>query len=327
MDGQPRIVDLADRRTWPPAFGKLVRKVAEGGRLEQRALAGQIEDLPFVDALGGALLRTYHRTRLTDTEVAWVREEGLHPPSAALAERKIDQAVADGHLADELGQLYRASHMCRERNRNGRLCLVGDRVDLASPFQVGWLLSLWGGEAINHAFSTRSAESRRLERVGTPTVVVALLEPATECSYAHPGIGQAAGRGGAGHVGEHDGHARAGAHRGGPPAGLPVLGPLRASRRHVSHGSLSRRGRLDALSEQADPPLDGTKRPRWARISRARSAGFVDTDPHGLSGSSWTDVACGRGRLPGGWDIVPHACPLLPVAGVPTRLTARRVSP
>jgi hypothetical protein len=90
MQGQARIVDLADRRTWPPTFRKLARRVAEGGRLEQRALAGEIEDSPFVDALGGALLRTYHCTRLTDTEVAWVRQEGLHPLSAALVERKLD---------------------------------------------------------------------------------------------------------------------------------------------------------------------------------------------------------------------------------------------
>jgi hypothetical protein len=192
MLGQLAIVELADPRTWPPAFHKLATKVAESGQLEKRAL--EIEDPPFVDALGGALLRTDHCTRLTATEVAWVLEEGLHPLSAALVERKIDQAIADGHLTEAEGQLYRTNHMGRHRNRAGDICLVGDRIDHADSTQVGWLLSLWGGEAINHAFSTRSDECRRLERVRTPSVVVALLDPATECSSAHPGIGLSAVR-------------------------------------------------------------------------------------------------------------------------------------
>jgi len=139
------------------------------------------------------------------------------------------------------GAVYRTHHMGRHRNRAGRLWLVGDRIDLGIPFQVGHLLSIWGGEAINHAFTTRSAESRRLARVGTPTVVVALLDSATECSYAHPGIGLSAVRRVAGEEPgtsvNTTGHARARAHRGGPPAGLLVLGRLRASRRFVSHGS------------------------------------------------------------------------------------------
>jgi hypothetical protein len=36
--------------------------------------------------------------------------------------------------------------------------------------------------------------------------------------------------------------------------------------------------------------------------------------------SSWTDTACVRGRMAGGRDIVPHACPGLPVASVCSRL-------
>jgi hypothetical protein len=59
---------------------------------------------------------------------------------------------------------------------------------------VGWLYSLWGGEGINAAWNTRSAETKRLAVIGTPTVVVMVLDPATECTYAHPGIGLSAVR-------------------------------------------------------------------------------------------------------------------------------------
>jgi hypothetical protein len=193
MPAQAPIVELADPTTWPPAFSKLVTEEAEAGRLSERWLAGEIRDPQFMDALDGVMLRTYHCTRLTTTEVGWVRDEGLVPLSAELVERKLAQAVTDGHLTDAEVMLYRGRHKGRHRNRTGRIWLVGDRADLAND-QVRNFLEIWGGEAINMTYQRRSAECVRLERVGVPTVVATLLDPVTERDYAGPGIGLSAVR-------------------------------------------------------------------------------------------------------------------------------------
>jgi hypothetical protein len=187
-------VELADRRTWPRPFAELARRLADRGKPEERWRSGEIDDQQFVEALGGAMVRGYHCTRLTPTEVGLVQNEGLHPLTAELVERNIGLAVQDGHLTADEGTLYLSNHLARRENRSGDLCLVGDRVDLSDPPAVGWLFSIWGGEAINMAWSTRSEESKRLATVGTPSVVAVRLDPATECSYAHPGIGLSAVR-------------------------------------------------------------------------------------------------------------------------------------
>jgi hypothetical protein len=190
----PPIVELADRRTWPVRFRELADAVVSRGSLEDQWWDGDIDDDAFVAALDGRLLRTYHCTRLTPNEIAWVRAEGLHPLSPELVRRKVFQAVEDGHLTRDEGDLYTRAHLGSRPNRAAVICLVGDRADLSDIPGLGWLLSLWGGEGINMAVSTRDPESKRLKNVGIPSVVVALIDPSTEVSYSHPGIGLAAAR-------------------------------------------------------------------------------------------------------------------------------------
>jgi hypothetical protein len=59
------------------------------------------------------------------------------------------------------------------------------------------------------------------------------------------------------------------------------------------------------------PPALSVLLGRWA--DAIRSIRTLTARP----ASSRADVACVRGRVAGGWDIAPHARPLLPVAGVP----------
>jgi hypothetical protein len=49
----PAVVELADPDTWPVEFDELARRIAAAGRLEERALSGEIDDPPFIRALGG----------------------------------------------------------------------------------------------------------------------------------------------------------------------------------------------------------------------------------------------------------------------------------
>jgi len=73
-------------------------------------------------------------------------------------------------------------------------------------------------------------------------------------------------------------------------------------------------GRVD-LARRSFRRVGRRSRSRPAGSVQACATGLVDTDPHGLSRSSWADAACGRVRFPGGWVIFTHASHL-PVPGV-----------
>lgn len=184
-----RIVELADRRTWPRPLTALARELADRSDGEE---AWILDDAPFIEALNGAFLRTYHCTRLTDREIQSIRTDGLRLLTPELAKERIENAVADGHLTDDEGMLYSRTKLPNANNRRGLLGLIGDRVSLSDIPAVGYLLSIWGGEGINMAWNTRSAESKRLELIGTPSVVVVLFDPAVDEHHAHPGLTTAA---------------------------------------------------------------------------------------------------------------------------------------
>jgi hypothetical protein len=106
--------------------------------------------------------------------------------SHQLVAQRIQCAVLDGYLTPNEGQMYESAALAGHASRGGLVHLAGYRPDLAVPQKVGHLLSIWGGEGINMAWHTRSDESRRLERIGVPSVVIACLEP-SRVDRAHPG--------------------------------------------------------------------------------------------------------------------------------------------
>jgi hypothetical protein len=183
------VVELADPRTWPGPLAALAREVADTVDLDD---VWTLDDAPFIEALNGASLRTYHCTRLTDRETFSIRADGLRLLTPELANERITNAVADGHLTEDEGALYSRTLLPQAANRRGRIGLIGDRDSLSNTPDVGYLLSIWGGEGINMAWPTHSAESKRLELVGTPSVVVVLFDPAVNEHRAHPGLTAAA---------------------------------------------------------------------------------------------------------------------------------------
>jgi len=184
LDRQP--IEIADPSTWPTALRRLVRKVAAEESDDLSDLMWGNRDDEFHDAVDAAPIRAYHCTRLTERECTDIQRDGLEVLSPALVARRIVNAVEDGQLTPDEGALYATSKRSRDENRRGLVHLVGDRSSLDDPHQVGHLLSIWGGEGLNMHWHSRSHECRRLELVGTPSVVVAVIE-ASFVSRAHPG--------------------------------------------------------------------------------------------------------------------------------------------
>jgi hypothetical protein len=186
------IVDLDDANTWPTRFGALVEQAAVGA--DEDTWFDISDEAAVEDALTGCRVRAYHCTRLTPREVEDIRFGGLRPLSPEFTLARLTHAVEDGHLTDQEAALYGNTTLPKARNRAGRVWLFTDRASLASAPQIGYLVEVWGGEGINMVLGSRSVEMDRLERVGTPSVVVAAIDLDVHCQRAHPGILTAAVR-------------------------------------------------------------------------------------------------------------------------------------
>lgn len=179
-------VELDDVTTWPTVFRTVVE--ARAANSEKDDLFDPIDEKRAIQALDGERLRVYHCTRLTKREVDSVRSEGLKPLSVEFTQERIRSAVADGHLTEVEGAFYGQTTLPRDENRSGMVWLFTKRASLSQPAQIGYLVEVWGGEGINMALSSRSPEIRRLERVGTPSVVIAVIDLSRHCDRSYPGV-------------------------------------------------------------------------------------------------------------------------------------------
>lgn len=187
---QRRVVDLNDRRTWPKLFQALVEEAAPS--YDEDRWFDPSKEKEAIAALDECLVRAYHCTRLTDRELRSVLSDGLLVLSPELAARRLEAAVTDRHLTPEEGALYSRTKLPRDPGRRGMVWFFTDRASLSDAHQIGYLVEGWGGEGINMAWNSRSPEYKRLETVGSPSVVIASLDLRIHCERASPGILDAA---------------------------------------------------------------------------------------------------------------------------------------
>jgi hypothetical protein len=179
----PQVIEIADRRTWPPTLIAATRSAAVGFDPDR---FWTVDDGPFFDAVGNRRVRAYHCTRLTRRELADVRDRGLVPLDYGFTMRRVRDAVADGEISPAEGELLGSSRESKDENRSGVVWFIGDRTGLKHRAGARPLLERWGGEGINMAWHSESAETARLCTIGTPSVVIATIDPRS-ATYASPG--------------------------------------------------------------------------------------------------------------------------------------------
>ena len=138
----------------------------------------------FCEELGRVMetrtIRAWHFTRLTDGEVAWLRESGLQPMNLELIGQRLDRLTAAGDVeAPFAAQLYAASpyHQDELGSRNGKIWLTTDPFPIDDS-GVRELLSDWGGESLS--FTHREgAVKDRLQQIGRSRILEVALPLAT----------------------------------------------------------------------------------------------------------------------------------------------------
>ncbi len=119
----------------------------------------------------------YHCTRLTPGEIAGVKSNGLRLLSAELVRQRLDQCVADGHLAPAHrtylngSQIMHQSLCNRHGNRTGMIWFCPNRSTLRDASGVYRLFRSWGGEAVYFGHEEDGDVAAVLARIGTPCIV------------------------------------------------------------------------------------------------------------------------------------------------------------
>lgn len=177
------LIDVDDPTTWPSQIYRIVSQWAEQcrGRTNYTGDLPLSLDLekPFRELFIGYLLRAYHYTRLLEHERAMVFSMGLRPLSPELLSDRIESARTAGAISSIEAAEFHKAHVFatgEQQHREGQVCLSLSRrvferdLDACLP-----LLTTWGGEGM---YRSSSAVSRceRLKTLGSPTIVVALLE-------------------------------------------------------------------------------------------------------------------------------------------------------
>ena len=176
-------VDVDDPTTWPSHIYKTVSQWAErckGATNYTVDLPLSLDDeRPFRELFAGYLLRAYHYTRLLEHERAIVLSVGLRPLSAELLSDRIESACVVGAISGAEAAEFHQAHVfanSEQHGREGQVCLSLSRrvferdVEACRP-----LLETWGGEGMYRS-SGAVSQRERLKTLGSPTVVVALIE-------------------------------------------------------------------------------------------------------------------------------------------------------
>jgi hypothetical protein len=176
-------IDVDDSTTWPRPVFRIVSEWAE----RCRGATSYTNDLPlhpdlerpFRDHFAGYLFRAYHYTRLLPHERPMVLGAGLRPLSAELLLDRIESARAVGLISAVEARRFHEAHVFasgEQPNREGQVCLVlSKRIFERDPQGCLPLLTTWGGEGMYMSSGAPSLREK-LRTLGTPTVVVALLE-------------------------------------------------------------------------------------------------------------------------------------------------------
>lgn len=173
------IIDLELPSTWPPDLQQYLgahhdlflrwetQPLPGDGPLYDKAIVGLREMLCSCSLIG------WHCTRLTDTEVADIRANGMALPDLAKLTRRIDAESKGGAIPAGIADRLKAENQAHEENRSGMVWFCFFPPRLAGQGGIGRFFRHWGGEALYNTHEEDSETSPILRSIGIPAIVEA----------------------------------------------------------------------------------------------------------------------------------------------------------
>jgi len=126
----------------------------------------------LISAMESRTIRAWHYTRMTDTEIDDVRQNGVHPSTLETIRARFARQVAAGLMTQEVAeQLFADSPFLGNQHaaRTGKFWMVSNPI-VPTSSAVKLLLASWGGEAA-YFWQQNPALQTLLTMIGRPQVL------------------------------------------------------------------------------------------------------------------------------------------------------------
>lgn len=182
-------VDIDNPDTWPASVSDLITELAADvpEQLDSASdLHNEVGHIAEYDdevrrLLAGRLVRTYHASRLLDHEAEDVRTRGLLALTEEFLVERADRALRAGAITEtEHAALRESTAFSHEpshssRYRLGKVCVISSQQPLLDWWPYA-LLAKWGGEVQQFGPAWDHVDRDRVQRLGSPSIVVALID-------------------------------------------------------------------------------------------------------------------------------------------------------
>jgi hypothetical protein len=127
-----------------------------------------------------AVLRRYallgwHCTRLTESEIASIRSNGMQLPDAAMLNRRVDAVARAGLLRGGLADRLKAENQADDPWRAGRIWFCFYPPRLAGEGGIERFFRHWGGEALYNSHESDPETGVAISTIGLPCIVEAIV--------------------------------------------------------------------------------------------------------------------------------------------------------
>jgi len=179
----PNIMSLEDEETWPPGALNFLadnydlfrnwelRNECRVSPEEYDQAIYQLRDVLRTDYV----LRGYHCTRITDSEIQDIRANGLQLPNKEFLHKRIDSIEQDELINPQCSEHLKYKNQADEPYRAGRIWFC-----FYPPYRAGQgglerLFRSWGGEALYNSHEDDPIYSPILRSIGTPCIIEAYV--------------------------------------------------------------------------------------------------------------------------------------------------------
>lgn len=119
------------------------------------------------------LVPGYHCTRLTEREIACIREAGMQPPNLQILSNRIVALKEERLIDDTVAAALLVENEADQQNRSGKIWFCFYPPRHAGEGGIGRFFKYWGGEALYNSHQEHALRGPILEKIGTPCLIEA----------------------------------------------------------------------------------------------------------------------------------------------------------
>jgi hypothetical protein len=127
----------------------------------------------------------FHCTRLIDSEIKNIRQNGLNTLDVSFINAKLDNILFENKITKETYGILRRKNVADERYRKGQICFFHCSATLTDCGGLHRLFRSWGGEALYYYYEDDIKIGNELRHIGYPCIVIVTF-PYSELTPAEP---------------------------------------------------------------------------------------------------------------------------------------------